>query len=70
MFVAVGLGIGVSIALGVARWLQPLLFEVSARDPAVFLGVTLAVGAVSLVASLGPALRATHADASTVLRAG
>jgi predicted permease len=70
MFVGVGLGIGVSIALGVARWMQPLLFDVSARDPAVFLGVILVVSVVSLVASLGPALRATRADASSVLRAG
>jgi ABC-type antimicrobial peptide transport system permease subunit len=70
MFVGIGLGIGVSIALAAARWIQPLLFDVSARDPAVFLAVTLVVGGVALVASLGPALRATHAGASSVLRAG
>jgi ABC-type lipoprotein release transport system permease subunit len=50
--------------------MQPLLFDVSARDPIVFLVVTLVVGVVSLVASVGPALRATRADASSVLRAG
>lgn len=70
IFVGIGASIGLSIGLGAARWIQPLLFDVSARDPIVFLGVTVVVGAVSLVASLSPALRATRADASTVLRAG
>jgi ABC-type antimicrobial peptide transport system permease subunit len=68
-FVAVGLGIGVAAALVAARWVQPLLFGESARDPVVFVVVAAVVGIVSLLASTGPAIRATHADPSSALRA-
>jgi ABC-type antimicrobial peptide transport system permease subunit len=68
-FVAVGLAIGVAGALVAARWMQPLLFGESARDPAVFVGVAVVVGIVSLVASAGPAVRAARADPNVALRA-
>jgi ABC-type antimicrobial peptide transport system permease subunit len=68
-FVAVGLAIGVAAALVAARWVQPLLFGESARDPVVFVVVAAVVGIVSLLASTGPAIRATHADPSSALRA-
>ena len=66
--VAVGLGVGVAGALVAARWMQPLLFGESARDPAVFAGVAVVVGIVSLVASAGPAVGATRADPNVALR--
>jgi ABC-type antimicrobial peptide transport system permease subunit len=66
--VAVGLAIGGALALVAARWMQPLLFGESARDPAVFVVVAALVGVVSLVASAGPAMRATSADPGSVLR--
>jgi ABC-type antimicrobial peptide transport system permease subunit len=66
--VAVGLAIGGALALVAARWMQPLLFGESARDPAVFLVVTAVVGVVTLVASTGPAVRATRADPGAALR--
>jgi putative ABC transport system permease protein len=69
-FVTIGLSIGLGFAWLAARWVQPLLFGESARDPVVFAGVGLAVSIVSLVASAGPALRATRADPSSALRAG
>jgi ABC-type antimicrobial peptide transport system permease subunit len=68
-FVAVGLGIGVAAALVAARWVQPLLFGESARDPVVFVVVAAVIGIVSLLASSGPAIRATRADPSSALRA-
>lgn len=68
-FVAIGLGLGVAGALVAARWVQPLLFDVSARDPAVLIVVGAMVGIVTLAASAGPALRATRADPSSALRA-
>jgi predicted permease len=67
--VAVGLAIGAGLALVAARWIQPLLFGESARDPAVFGLVAVVVGIVSLVASAGPAVRATRADPGAALRA-
>ena len=69
-FVAIGLSIGLGVAWLAARWVQPLLFGESARDPVVFVGVGLAVSIVSLIASAGPAIRATRADPSSALRAG
>lgn len=68
--VAVGLAIGIVVALAAARWVQPLLFDESARDPLVLVGVATAVGIVTLVASSGPAVRATRADPSSALRSG
>jgi ABC-type antimicrobial peptide transport system permease subunit len=64
----IGLGLGLAIALVGARWMQPLLFEESARDPIVFAGVAAVVCLVSLIASAGPAVRATRADPNTALR--
>jgi ABC-type antimicrobial peptide transport system permease subunit len=49
---------------------QPLLFDESAHDPAVFVAVSALVVIVSVVGSVGPARRATRADPSTALRAG
>jgi len=69
-FVAIGLSLGLGVAWVAARWVQPLLFGESARDPVVFVGVGLAVSIVSVVASAGPAMRATRADPSSALRAG
>jgi ABC-type antimicrobial peptide transport system permease subunit len=68
-FVAVGLAIGVAAALVAARWVQPLLFGESARDPVVFVVVAAVISIVSLLASTGPAIRATRADPSSALRA-
>jgi putative ABC transport system permease protein len=64
-----GLIVGTAAALVVGRWVQPLLFGESARDPMVFVSVAALVGLVSLAASARPALRATRVDPNTVLRA-
>ena len=38
---AIGVAIGAAIAFGAARWVKPLLFDESPRDPVVFAAVTL-----------------------------
>jgi ABC-type antimicrobial peptide transport system permease subunit len=68
-FAAAGVTIGILAALGTTRWVQPLLFGESARDPFVFVVVAAAIGLVSLLASAGPAWRATRADPNAALRA-
>jgi predicted permease len=68
-FAFVGLVVGSAIALGAARWVQPLLFRQSATDPLVFGVVGALLIVVALVASAVPATRATRADPNTVLRA-
>jgi ABC-type lipoprotein release transport system permease subunit len=45
------------------------LFETSPRDPTVFATVALVLLAVSIAASLAPALRATRVDPVTALKA-
>jgi putative ABC transport system permease protein len=67
-FAAAGVTIGLGVALIAARWVQPLLFDESARDPLVFTGVGVLVGVVALLASAAPASRATRADPNTALR--
>ncbi|HEY2379202.1 MAG TPA: ADOP family duplicated permease [Gemmatimonadaceae bacterium] len=67
-FAAAGVTLGLVTALLLSRWLQPLLFQESSRDPAVFGVVALTLGLVAFVASAAPALRASRADPSTALR--
>jgi putative ABC transport system permease protein len=60
--VGVGILIGVSISLGVARVLESMFAQVSPADPAVFV---VATGLLVLVAMLGcwiPARRAARVD--------
>jgi len=64
----VGAAVGCIVALGTTRLLQSLLFGVSATDPLTFgVAVALFVG-VAILASAGPARRATRADPVQALR--
>ena len=64
-----GVLVGGTLAFFAARWLQPLLFRQTARDPIVFGVVAVLLLAVAAVASLVPAVRATRADPNSTLRA-
>jgi putative ABC transport system permease protein len=66
---AAGIGIGAVLALAGGRFLEPLLFGTSARNPAVFAVVAGALLVVALVATLVPAWRATRVDPVVTLRA-
>jgi putative ABC transport system permease protein len=68
-FAFAGLVVGSALAFAAARWIQPLLFQQSARDPLVFGLVASLVIVVALCASAIPALRATRGNPNTVLRA-
>ncbi|HTE47991.1 MAG TPA: hypothetical protein VK636_22300, partial [Gemmatimonadaceae bacterium] len=57
-----------ALALLGARWIQPLLFQQSAKDPTVFGVVGAMLVVVAFVASTVPGVRATRADPNTVLR--
>lgn len=68
-FVAVGLGVGVAIALVAVRPLAMFLVPgVSTSDPKAFLSVVAVLAAVTAVATLGPALRASRLDPMRALR--
>ena len=64
----VGVVLGSGVALVVSRWVKPLLFGVSPRDPAVFAGVAAALLAVAALASAIPARRAARVDPMEALR--
>ena len=65
---AIGLALGAAGAAAAARLLHDLLFEVRPSDPWVFGTAVATIAAVALLASFGPAIRATRLDALAALR--
>jgi hypothetical protein len=63
-----GLALGILLALLAGGRLQPLLFEISPRDPLVYTAVVGALLAAAALACLVPSRRATRVDPATVLR--
>ncbi len=67
--VVLGVTLGLGLTLAAGRWLGPLLFQVSPRDPVVFTGVALLLVGVALAASGFPAIQASRVDPARSLRA-
>jgi len=63
-----GLTLGILIAFAATRVLSSLLFGVSAHDPLIFVGVSLALAAAAILACYIPARRATRVDPLVALR--
>jgi putative ABC transport system permease protein len=68
-FALVGILLGGALAVLAGKWIQPLLFQQSARDPWVFGAVASVLLIVALLASGFPARKAAHADPNSALRA-
>jgi putative ABC transport system permease protein len=66
--VAFGAVLGLAGTFLLARVLESLLFGVTSRDPVTFVGVAALLFAVSMLAVLIPALRATRVDPLVALR--
>lgn len=66
--VVAGIALGMVTALAAARWLQPLLFETSARDPRVYAVVTLVLLLTAAIACVIPGRRAAKVDPLVALR--
>jgi putative ABC transport system permease protein len=66
--VLLGVALGIVAALALTRFIESLLYEVSAVDPLIYLLVSLALVAVATIACLLPALRATRLDTVEALR--
>jgi predicted permease len=66
--VALGIAGGILGSAVVTRFLQSMLFEVKTSDPATYLGISALLAAVTLLACLVPARRATRVDPLIALR--
>ncbi|HUS12340.1 MAG TPA: ABC transporter permease [Pyrinomonadaceae bacterium] len=63
-----GVALGLIVALGLTRLLAKMVFGVSTTDPATFVGLTLLLLTVALLACLVPAWRASRVDPLVALR--
>ena len=66
--VAIGLAVGLLVAVGISRLVATLLYGVTATDPVTFIGVSLLLIVVGFAASLFPAFRASRMDPVATLR--
>lgn len=66
--VLAGLIVGLACAAWLGRWIESLLFDVSAHDPTVFASVAAVLLVVSALACYLPARRASRTDPATALR--
>jgi putative ABC transport system permease protein len=65
---AIGIGIGLLLALGAGQFLRGLLYGINSVEPLVLAAAPIILFAASLLASFLPALRATRVDPTVALR--
>jgi len=66
--VGLGLALGVAVAIAASRFIESMLFGLTAADPLTYASAAGVVLAVALAASLLPAFRAARVDPMTALR--
>ena len=64
----IGVAAGLAGAIGLTRFLQSLLFNTTASDPATYLSIALLLGAVTMLACYAPARKAMRVDPAIMLR--
>ncbi len=67
--VLIGLAIGLVGALALTRLMEAILFDVSPTDPATYVGVTVFLLVIGLLAAYLPARHAAGVDPMEALRA-
>jgi putative ABC transport system permease protein len=65
---AAGTAIGLGLALALTRWMESLLYRVSATDPVTFAGIAALMLFVASAACYLPARRASRVDPMIALR--
>jgi ABC-type antimicrobial peptide transport system permease subunit len=68
VLVAIGIGVGVPLAVGSLRVVAGVLYGVSPLDPATIAGATILLSVVGLAAGLVPARNAARTDPWSALR--
>jgi ABC-type antimicrobial peptide transport system permease subunit len=68
VLIGIGLAGGVGGALLMTHVMSSQLYGITARDPMTYIGVTVTLSVVALLASYVPAVRATKVDPITALR--
>jgi predicted permease len=66
--VLLGAGVGLSLGLGLVRYIESLLYEVKATDPAMLAIPAITLAATAVVAALPAIARAVRIDPATALR--
>jgi ABC-type antimicrobial peptide transport system permease subunit len=66
--VVLGIVLGLPVAWAASRWVQTMLFGLTATDPRVIATAVVLLGAAGLVAAYFPAQRAARVDPMTALR--
>ena len=67
-FAGSGIVLGAAMALYASKWVGPMLFSVSARDPGVYAVVALVLLVAAALASAIPSLRAARVDPNVALK--
>jgi ABC-type antimicrobial peptide transport system permease subunit len=67
--VVTGVVVGVAVAVGAVRLIEDLLYGLTPTDPLIYVGVSLLLVTVALLACLLPARRAAKVDPMIALRA-
>ena len=66
--VVIGVAIGAVVALIAGKFIAPLLFDISPKDPGIFALVAVTLIGTAIIASVVPAWRATRVDPNVALR--
>lgn len=64
----IGVALGLALSFALTRFLNSLLYGISANDPFTMISVTIVMAAVALLACYVPAFRATHIDPASAIR--